>query len=119
MTAGYVRREEQPGDGTSDCWRSHSAAPSRHASHATDLSRESQAALVSDREHFRYTFTSALTTGLLSPFDWQPLHAAALVRGETTLLLAGPSGTGRSTLWYSGALNGLFILPVTAREPAR
>ena len=67
-------------------------------------------ALVSDREHFRYTFISGLTMGLLSPMDRQPLHAAALVRGETTLLLAGPSGTGKSTLCYSGALNGLSVL---------
>ena len=48
--------EEQPGDATSECWRPHCFAPSCHASHATDPSRESQAALVSDREHFRYTF---------------------------------------------------------------
>ena len=67
-------------------------------------------ALVSDREHFRYTFISALTMGLLSPLDRQPLHAAALVRGETALLLAGPSGTGKSTLCYAGALNGLSVL---------
>ncbi len=67
-------------------------------------------ALVSDQEHFRYTFISALTMGLLSPLDRQPLHAAALVRGETALLLAGPSGTGKSTLCYAGALNGLSVL---------
>ena len=67
-------------------------------------------ALVSDREHFRYTFISALTMGLLSPLDRLPLHAAGLVRGETTLLLAGPSGTGKSTLCYAGALNGLSVL---------
>ena len=48
--------------------------------------------------------------GLLSPLDRQPLHAAALVRGETTLLLAGPSGTGKSTLCYAGALNGFSVL---------
>ena len=67
-------------------------------------------ALVSDREHFRYAFVSGLTMGLLSPLDRQPLHAAALVRGETTLLLAGPSGTGKSTLCYCGALEGLSVL---------
>ena len=67
-------------------------------------------ALVSDREHFRYTFISALTMGLLSPLDRQPLHAAALVRGNTTLLLAGASGTGKSRLCYSGALDGLSVL---------
>ena len=67
-------------------------------------------ALVSDREHFRYTFISGLTMGLLSPLDRQPLHAAALVRAETALLLAGPSGTGKSTLCYAGALNGFSVL---------
>ena len=67
-------------------------------------------ALVCDREHFRYAFISGLTMGLLSPMDRQPLHAAALVRGETALLLAGPSGTGKSTLCYSAAVNGLSVL---------
>ena len=67
-------------------------------------------AMVSDREHFRYAFISAMTMGLLSPLDRQPLHAAALVRGDSTLLLAGPSGTGKSTLCYMGALDGLSVL---------
>ncbi len=67
-------------------------------------------ALVADREHFRYGFVEALTLALLTRFDRQPFHAAALVRDGTALLLAGPSGVGKSTLAYAAALDGIQVI---------
>lgn len=66
--------------------------------------------LVADRDHFRYSVIESLTIFLLCDRDRQPLHAAALVRNETALLLAGPSGVGKSTLAYAGARAGLKVL---------
>ncbi len=57
-------------------------------------------ALVADRAHFRYGVVEALTLALLTRYDRTPLHAAAIVRDGTALLLAGPSGVGKSTLCY-------------------
>ncbi len=67
-------------------------------------------ALVADREHFRYGVVEALTLALLTRFDRQPLHAAALVRDGAALLLAGPSGVGKSTLAYAAALDGIQVI---------
>ena len=66
--------------------------------------------LVDDREHFRCGVLEALALFMLSRLDRDPLHAAAVVRGETALLLAGPSGVGKSTLVYAAARAGLRIL---------
>lgn len=68
------------------------------------------AALVADREHFRYTMLEAVTLSLLSRFDRVPFHAAALLRGESALLLSAPSGTGKSTIAYAAARAGLQVL---------
>lgn len=66
--------------------------------------------LVGDREHFRYGMLEAGTLALLAQFDRIPVHAAAIVRGEAALLLAAPSGVGKSTLAYAAARAGLAVL---------
>jgi hypothetical protein len=66
--------------------------------------------LVNDRDHFRYGVLEAAIFGLLTQFDRQPFHAAAIVRGESVLLLYGPSGAGKSTLTYAAMQNGFNIL---------
>jgi hypothetical protein len=48
----------------------------------------------------------ALTFFLVSFEDRAPFHAAALRRGATALLLAGPSGMGKSTLAYAASRRG-------------
>lgn len=67
-------------------------------------------ALVADRQHFRYGVLEALTMAVLTGLDREPLHAAAIVRGGTALLLAGRSGVGKSTLTYASARAGLKVL---------
>ncbi|HWK88511.1 MAG TPA: hypothetical protein VNP72_00900, partial [Longimicrobium sp.] len=52
----------------------------------------------------------ALTLWLLTALDRQPLHAAGVVRGDTALLLAGPSGVGKSTTAYAAMRAGLGVL---------
>lgn len=66
--------------------------------------------LVGDREHFRYGVLEAGTLALLAQLDRIPVHAAAIVRGEVALLLAAPSGVGKSTLAYAAARAGLAVL---------
>lgn len=68
------------------------------------------AALVEDRQHFRYGVLEALTLAVLSQLDRQPFHAAALVRCDAALLLTGPSGVGKSTLTYAAVKDGLRVL---------
>jgi hypothetical protein len=67
-------------------------------------------ALVADRSHFRYGLLESLAFFLLSWQDRQPIHAAAVVREGKALLLAGPSGIGKSTLAYAGLRTGLQVL---------
>lgn len=67
-------------------------------------------ALVRDREQFRYSFLEALTLALLTGLDRHPVHAAAVARNGAALLLAGPSGIGKSTLAYACARDGLAVL---------
>jgi hypothetical protein len=66
--------------------------------------------LVADRSHFRYGVLEALAFFLLSWQDRQPIHAAALSREGKAVLLAGPSGVGKSTLAYAGLRIGLQVL---------
>lgn len=66
--------------------------------------------LVADREHFRYSLLEALTLATLTPLDRQPLHAAALVRDGAAVVMAGPSGVGKSTLAYVAARHGFGVL---------
>lgn len=66
--------------------------------------------LVGDPEHFRYGVLEALTLALLTQSDRMPLHAAALARDGRALLLAGPSGVGKSTLTWTAARAGWAVL---------
>lgn len=77
--------------------------------------------LVADRAHFRYSVVELLTLFLVTQQDRLPLHAAGLVRGDAVLLLAGPTGVGKSTLGYAAVRAGhrLFSEDVVyvQREP--
>ena len=55
-----------------------------------------------------------LTLFLLGALDRQPLHAAAIARNGTAIVLAGASGAGKSTLVYAARTHGFHIL---ADEP--
>jgi hypothetical protein len=55
-----------------------------------------------------------LTLLLLAAQDRQPLHAAGVTRGEVGVVLAAPSGTGKSTLTYAATRAGFAVL---ADEP--
>lgn len=66
--------------------------------------------LVADRMHFRTEILEAVTLALLSHFDRHPVHAAAVALSGRAVLLAAPSGTGKSTLAYHCHLDGLDLL---------
>ena len=66
--------------------------------------------LVADRMHFRTEVLEAVTLALLSHFDRHPVHAAAVALNGRAVLLAAPSGTGKSTLAYHCHLDGLELL---------
>lgn len=70
--------------------------------------------VLGDRERLVHEVLDPLTLFLLGRRDRQPVHAAAIVRGGTALLLAGPSGTGKSTLTYAASRHGFSVL---ADEP--
>ncbi|HEU4721916.1 MAG TPA: hypothetical protein VFS59_11185, partial [Gemmatimonadaceae bacterium] len=67
-------------------------------------------ALVADRARFRTDVLEAVVLALLSCYDRHPLHAAAVACRGHALLLAAPSGTGKSTLAYSCHAAGLDLL---------
>lgn len=67
-------------------------------------------ALLDDAVHFRSGVLEALALFLLARMDRDPLHAAAVARGGSALLLAGPSGVGKSTLVYAASRAGLRVL---------
>jgi hypothetical protein len=66
--------------------------------------------LVANRMHFRTEVLEAVTLALLSHFDRHPVHAAAVALNGRAVLLAAPSGTGKSTLAYHCHLDGLDLL---------
>jgi hypothetical protein len=66
--------------------------------------------LLDDAEHFRCGVLEALALFMLARRDRDPLHAGAVVRDGTALLLAGRSGVGKSTLVYAAARAGLQVL---------
>jgi hypothetical protein len=67
-------------------------------------------ALVSDVEHFGYGIVEAITLLLVARQDRQPVHAAMIARGAVGLLLAGPTGVGKSTLAYAAHEAGYRVL---------
>src|SRR3989454_4431280 len=67
-------------------------------------------ALLADRAHVRYVMIEGMTLTLVTTCDRYPVHAAAIARGHVALLLAGPPGTGKSTLAYQAHRKGLRVL---------
>ena len=68
------------------------------------------ASLVANRQLFRSAVLEALTLSLLSCFDRHPVHAAAVANRDRVVLLAAPSGTGKSTISYVALSSGLELL---------
>lgn len=66
--------------------------------------------LLEDRQRFRHGLLEAVTLFTLAHLDRQPFHAAGIVRGDSALLLAGPSGVGKSTLAYAAVRSGMRLL---------
>jgi len=66
--------------------------------------------LVADHMHFRTEILEAVTLALLSHFDRHPVHAAAVALNGRAVLLAAPSGTGKSTLAYACHAAGMDLL---------
>lgn len=66
--------------------------------------------LVADGAHFRYGIVEALTLMLLTGRDRHPIHAATVARNGVALLLVGRSTTGKSTLSYAAARDGLTVM---------
>jgi hypothetical protein len=67
-------------------------------------------ALLDEPDHFRYHVLEALVLSVVTWMDRMPVHASAVVRGSTALLLAGPSGRGKSTLTCAAPGAGLRVL---------
>ena len=67
------------------------------------------AALVAHDWYFRYGVVEALTLMLVTSMDRHPVHVATVVRDGGALLLAGPSGVGKSTLAYAASRAGLQV----------
>jgi hypothetical protein len=66
--------------------------------------------LVRDEAHFRKGYLEAAVFALVTHFDRQPLHAAAVHRHGRAVLLLGPSGAGKSTLAYTAHAAGLDVM---------
>ena len=66
--------------------------------------------LVAERAYFRAQIVEGITLMLVEHLDRVPIHAAAVARNGVALLLAGASGTGKSTLAYAAASTGLHVL---------
>jgi hypothetical protein len=67
-------------------------------------------ALVADRARFRTEMLEAVVLALLSCYDRHPVHAAGVGHGGHALLLAAPSGTGKSTIAWLCHEAGLDLL---------
>ncbi len=59
-----------------------------------------------DRPFLRFYFLDAVTLALVDQLYLAPVHAAAIRRHTTGVLLCGDSGTGKSTLAYACARAG-------------
>lgn len=51
-----------------------------------------------------------MTLFLLGALDRQPIHGVAILRGDVALVLAGPSGVGKTTLMYAAQQHGFTAL---------
>ena len=67
-------------------------------------------ALLADWERLRFEMVEGMTLNLATAFDRYPVHAAAIARGDVALLLAGPPGTGKSTLALQAHRRGWRVL---------
>jgi hypothetical protein len=67
-------------------------------------------ALLADRAHAQYALLHIMTFPLVVLFDRYPVHAAVIARGPVALILAGPAGTGKSTLALQAHRQGLNVL---------
>jgi len=67
-------------------------------------------ALLADRAHAQYALLHIMTFPLVVQFDRYPVHAAVIARGPVALILAGPAGTGKSTLALQAHRQGLNVL---------
>jgi hypothetical protein len=67
-------------------------------------------AVVARKMEFRHSVLEALTYAIVDHYDRQPVHAAAVARDGTLVLLLGPSGAGKSTLAYAAHLAGLTVV---------
>lgn len=67
-------------------------------------------ALVRDATLFRHEMLEAVALALVTHFDRQPFHAAAIAHRDRTVLLVGRSGAGKSTLAYLAQSAGLTTL---------
>jgi hypothetical protein len=66
--------------------------------------------LAADRARFRSEMLEAVVLALLSCHDRHPVHAAGVALRGHAVLLAAPSGTGKSTLAYACHAAGLDLL---------
>ena len=66
--------------------------------------------LLGDASTMAESVTDTLLLFLLARTGRTPMHAAGVMVGDTALVLAGPSGTGKSTLALAAAERGLRIL---------
>ena len=67
-------------------------------------------AVVADRARFRTEMLEAVVLALLSCYDRHPVHAAAVAHRGHALLLAAPSGIGKSTIAWLCHAAGLDLL---------
>ncbi len=67
-------------------------------------------ALLAQSDHFCFGFLEPLVLVLVTQFDRHPVHASVVGRGSTALILAGPAGTGKSTLAYAASRAGMSVL---------
>jgi hypothetical protein len=114
-------RDDARSDAAGAPIRHHMAEDLRFVARSADGSAESDparrlvvvhasAALVADRARFRTEMLEAAVLALLSCYDRHPVHAAAVAHRGHALLLAAPSGTGKSTLAYACHAHGLDLL---------
>jgi hypothetical protein len=66
--------------------------------------------LLEDGGHFAYGMLEMMTLVLVTVRDRLPLHASLVARDGVAILLAGPSGFGKSTLAYQARRAGWTLL---------